>query len=233
MMTPVIRLYRDTDRAAVAEICVRTAAAGSDARGLYSDDLLMPEVFALPYLEYAPELAFVVVRPDEEPARDAAPADPADDVLRVDDGRLTGYVIGVADTRDFVAWWERAWGPGFAERHPGAGASPSGRQPGFSEAALLDAGNDPGRMVRGITAGELDRYPAHLHIDLLPENQGRGLGRALMDTLRAALAARGVPGVHLGMDPSNTRARAFYDRYGFQELPSHSPGTPLLGIATA
>ena len=232
----MIRPYRATDRAAVAEVCVRTAAGGSDARGLYSDDLLMPEVFALPYVEYAPELAFVVVRPDEEPARDAVPRDPtgpADDVLRVDDGRLTGYVIGVADTRAFVAWWERAWGPGFAERHPQPGLAPSGREPRFSEAALLDAGKDPRRMVRGITADELDRYPAHLHIDLLPEDQGRGLGRRLMDTLRAALAGRGVPGVHLGMDPANTRARAFYDRYGFQELPSHSPDAPLLGIATA
>lgn len=229
---PAIRPYRASDRAAVAEVCVRTAAAGSDARGLYSDDLLMPEVFALPYVDHAPELAFVVVRPDEELTRDGATADPADDVLHVDDGRLTGYVIGVADTRDFVAWWERAWGPGFAARHPEPGTPPSGREPRFSEPALLDAGKDPGRMVRGITDEELDRYPAHLHIDLLPENQGRGLGRALLDTLRAALAERRVPGVHLGMDPSNTRARAFYDRYGFHELPSHSPGAPLLGIAT-
>ncbi|MFI2102411.1 GNAT family N-acetyltransferase [Isoptericola sp. NPDC019693] len=229
----MIRPYRATDRAAVAEVCVRTAAGGADARGLYSDDLLMPEVFALPYVDHSPELAFVVVRPDDELAADPRPADPADDVLRVDDGRLTGYVIAVADTRAFVSWWERAWAPGFAERHPRAGAAPAGREPAFSEAALLDAGKDPGRMVRGISAEELDRYPAHLHIDLLPENQGRGLGRRLMDTLRAALAERGVPGVHLGMDPANSRARAFYDRYGFHELPSHSPGAPLLGIATA
>jgi len=228
----VIRTYRASDRAAVAEVCVRTAAGGADARGLYSDDLLMPEVFALPYVEYAPELAFVVVRPDSELDGEAA-ADPADGVLRVDDGRLTGYVIGVADTRDFVSWWERSWGPGFAERYPEAGSSPTGREPKFAEPALVAAGKDPGRMVRGLTEDELDRYPAHLHIDLLPENQGQGMGRKLMDTLRSALAEHGVPGVHLGMDPANTRARAFYDRYGFHELPSHSPGSPLLGIATA
>ncbi|MFE7408371.1 GNAT family N-acetyltransferase [Isoptericola sp. NPDC057559] len=232
----MIRRYRPTDRAAVAEVCVRTAAGGGDARGLYSDDLLMPEVFALPYVDHSPDLAFVVVRPEDELGRDLhgeSPADPADDVLRVEDGRLTGYVIGVADTREFASWWGQAWGPGFAARHPEPGASPTGREPGFPEAALLDAGRDGGRMVRGLTAGELDGYPAHLHIDLLPENQGQGLGRTLLDTLRSALAARGVPGVHLGMDPANTRARAFYDRYGFHELPSHSPDAPLLGIATA
>ena len=60
-------------------ICLRTAAGGGDATGVYSDDALMPEVFALPYVEYAPELAFVV-----------------DDGR---DGRAVGYVIGVADTR--------------------------------------------------------------------------------------------------------------------------------------
>ena len=67
---------------------------------------------------------------------------------------------------------------------------------------------------------ELAEYPAHLHIDLLPELQGQGFGRRLIDTLRAALAARGVPAVHLGMDAANTGARAFYDRLGFHELPS-------------
>ena len=37
-------------------------------------------------------------------------------------------------------------------------------------------------------------YPAHLHIDLLPELQGQGWGRRLIDTLVAALRERGVRG---------------------------------------
>ncbi len=51
---------------------------------------------------------------------------------------------------------------------------------------------------------EVDDYPAHLHIDLLPELQGQGFGRRLIDTLRGALAERGVAAVHLGMDAANT-----------------------------
>lgn len=221
----MIRTYRPADRRALAEICVRTAAAGGDARGLYSDDALMPEVFALPYAEYAPELAFVVVHPDE--------SDPdVDDPLRVEDGRLVGYVIGVADTAAFVDWWKRVWGPDFAARHPEPGAPQMpGAQPSFPEAGLLAAGTDPTRML--IPADELAAYPAHLHIDLLPEAQRQGLGRQLIDTLRAALAERGVPGVHLGYDKNNVAARAFYDRLGFTELPSSRPDAPLLGIATS
>jgi ribosomal protein S18 acetylase RimI-like enzyme len=204
---PFIRPYRPADRDDVSVICLRTAAGGGDATGLYSDDALMPEVFALPYLEYAPDLAFVV---------DGG------------DGRALGYVIGVADTRAFVEWWKREWAPGFRRRHPAPGP-PTGREPGFTEAQLIDAGANPDRML----IAEVDAYPAHLHIDLLPQLQGRGMGRRLIDTLRAALAERGVPAVHLGMDAANTAARAFYDRLGFHELPSSRADAPLLGIATS
>ncbi|MGI9822667.1 GNAT family N-acetyltransferase [Agromyces sp. Marseille-Q5079] len=204
---PFIRGYRPEDRADVARICLLTAAGGSDASGVYSDDALMPEVFALPYVTYAPELAFVV-----------------DDGA----GRAVGYIIGVADTAAFIDWWKREWTSGFVSRHPAPGPATS-HTPTFTEADLLKAGADPERMR---VAG-LDEYPAHLHIDLLPELQGKGFGRRLIDVLRDALAARGVPGVHLSMDPDNTNARAFYDRLGFHELAAHRPTSPLLGIATA
>ncbi|PFG43184.1 acetyltransferase (GNAT) family protein [Isoptericola jiangsuensis] len=217
-----IRPYRPGDRAAVAEVCVRTAAGGGDARGLYSDDSLMPDVYALPYVDHSPDLAFVVVEP-------GAAAD--DDPLRVDDGRMLGYIIAVADTAGFADWWETSWSPLFRERHPQARPS-SGPTPGYSEAALVRDGTDPGRMVRGLRGGELETHPAHLHIDLVPDAQGRGLGRRLMDTLLGALAEQGVPGVHLGYDPKNVAARAFYDRLGFSELPSHRAEAPLLGLAT-
>ncbi|MCD5347953.1 N-acetyltransferase [Agromyces sp. S2-1-8] len=200
-----IRPYRPADRDDVALVCLRTAAAGGDATGVYSDDTLMPEVFALPYVEYAPELTFVVA----------------------DEQRAAGYVMAVADTADFVEWWRREWAPGFAARHPVA-APPTEHAPAFTEAALIDAGVHPERML----IPELDRYPAHLHIDLLPELQGQGWGRRLIDTVRGALAERGVAALHLGLAAENTGARAFYDRLGFHELPSSTPASPKLGVAT-
>lgn len=203
--SPVIRPYRPSDREAIAEICLLTAAGGGDATGIYSDDALMPEVYALPYVDHAPALAFVVD----------------------DGGRVGGYVLGVADTAAFIEWYAREWAPGFRSRHPQPGA-PTAHHPAYTEAQLIADGSDPERM----RIPELDAYPAHLHIDLLPEYQGRGLGRRLIDALRAALAERGVPAVHLGLDPANTRALAFYRRLGFHELPSSRPEAPRLGIAT-
>lgn len=210
MTEPAIRPYRVTDRADVADVCVRTAAAGGDARGLYSSDLLMPDVYALPYVDHSPDLAWVVEH----------------------EGRASGYLLAVADTSAFVRWWAREWTPGFIARHPAPGP-PTGREPRYPEAHLLRDGADPERMVRGLRHGELTTHPAHLHIDLLPVLQRRGLGSRLIDRLRTALAERGVPGVHLGHATENTAAATFYARYGFVELPSSTPRAPLLGITTA
>ena len=61
-------------------------------------------------------------------------------------------------------------------------------------------------------------YPSHLHIDLLPDAQGQGAGRRLIETLTTSLAAHGSPGVHLGVAVRNQNARAFYERVGFTEF---------------
>lgn len=197
---PHIRPYRPTDRARLAEICVRTGARGNDATGVYSDDLLLGEVYVLPYVEFAPDLAFVVASDDDE---------------------ALGYSVGVADTDAFIEWYEREWAPGFRERHPLPGRD-------AAETRLLIDGATPERM----RLAELERYPAHLHIDLLPDLQGLGFGRRLIETLLAALGEQGAGAVHLVMDPANTNARAFYDRLGFVELASSTGSATVLGIAT-
>jgi ribosomal protein S18 acetylase RimI-like enzyme len=65
---------------------------------------------------------------------------------------------------------------------------------------------------------ELVDYPAHLHIDLLPDYQGKGFGRALINTWLAGANAAGAPAAFLNMDPANLRARRFYEKVGFREI---------------
>ncbi|HUG86762.1 MAG TPA: hypothetical protein VMM13_19490, partial [Euzebya sp.] len=60
MPTPRIRHVQAGDLADVYDVCVRTADAGADARGVYRDDDLMPDIFAGPYVALEPELAFVL-----------------------------------------------------------------------------------------------------------------------------------------------------------------------------
>jgi ribosomal protein S18 acetylase RimI-like enzyme len=196
-----IRPYRPDDRDDVYRICVLTGESGGDATGLYPPRLI-PDVYAGPYLELEPDLAFVV-----------------------DTGSgVAGYVIGTSDTRAFVERYRDEWLPGFTARYPRPEPGTVPRH--VSE--MIDAGLRPERML----IPEVDEYPAHLHIDILPELQGAGWGRALIGTLLDTLAGRGIQRLHLSMSPANTGARAFYDRLGFTELPSSTPTGPVLGIST-
>ncbi|WP_062524803.1 GNAT family N-acetyltransferase [Demequina rhizosphaerae] len=119
-----------------------------------------------------------------------------------DGGEARGYVLGTSDTGAFQRWFVEEWwprvGPTHAERTP-------------DDAWLLPSAADPGRML----IPQLAAYPAHLHIDLLPDQQGRGAGRALVDAACRLLAGRGVPGVHLVAERANAGAQAFYPRVGF------------------
>lgn len=142
-------------------------------------------------------------------------------VFVVDDGqRAAGYILGSANTARFVERYRTEWLPTFSRKYSHT------EPPKTSDEIIRHLGFTPERML----IPELDGYPAHLHIDLLPELRGRGYGRALMTEFVAALRARGVPGLHLSMNPANHGARAFYDRLGFRELPSSPPDAPLLGI---
>lgn len=201
---PHVRAYRPTDLAALYDICVRTADAGGDARGLYRSDELMGDLFAAPYAVLEPEHAHVL-----------------DD----GSGAAVGYVVGTADTARFVQRYRQVWIPRLAGRYP-LPADP----PVSPDDAMLALHHHPERML----VPELAGWPAHLHIDLLPAWQGRGWGRRLMSTLLDGLRSAGVPAVHLGMLTANTGARRFYDRLGFEviEVADAGPAT-YLGRNTA
>ena len=180
---PRIRPATLDDEQHIARICLLTGADGGNATGLFADDLVLADVFALPYL-YGPScLAWVV------------------DV----GGEARGYVVAAADTEAFQRWFSGEWWP---ERGPLHEPKTDGDAWLHAEAA------DPARLLSDAVAD----FPAHLHIDLLPDLQGAGWGRRLIDTLVAQLADQGVMGVHLVVARANLGARAFYSKVGFARI---------------
>ena len=168
-----IRPYRPSDDDALLDVCVRTADSGGDATGLFTDDRLWGDIFAVPYAHRHPDLARVV---------EAA------------DGRVIGYIVATDDTDAFEQWFRDEWWPTKTAQYPLSGEAEPTRQDRMIGYA---AGRAPGAEQHAA------EYPAHLHIDLLPETQGQGLGRRLIESLFTDLRARGVTGLHLGMNPSN------------------------------
>jgi ribosomal protein S18 acetylase RimI-like enzyme len=132
-------------------------------------------------------------------------------VLDDGDGTAVGYVLGAADTRAFEARCEGEWWPPLRARHPkGSGATDL-------DELLITMLHEPHLADESVVAV----YPSHLHIDLLPEAQGRGWGRRLMRAMEDLLAAAGSAGLHLGTSTRNERAIAFYRRLGYVELGSN------------
>lgn len=66
-----------------------------------------------------------------------------------------------------------------------------------------------------------NEYPAHLHIDVLPEYQRMGLGHKMVDALCAHLKSKGIKGVMLTVGKDNKVGQGFYKKYGFTLLESN------------
>jgi ribosomal protein S18 acetylase RimI-like enzyme len=59
-----------------------------------------------------------------------------------------------------------------------------------------------------------DRFPAHLHINVSPSFQARGIGASLVDRFCAELKRKGIRGVH-AVSSTGQRNLDFYRRNGF------------------
>jgi ribosomal protein S18 acetylase RimI-like enzyme len=120
---------------------------------------------------------------------------------------IEGYVLACSDTREFEEWCEAHWWPQLRAQYPVDGGHPLDK---WMTRLLHEPPHSPDVVVAA--------HPVHLHIDLLPSAQGRGLGRELIEWLCEELARRNVAGVHLGMSADNAGAIAFYERLGFETL---------------
>lgn len=61
-------------------------------------------------------------------------------------------------------------------------------------------------------------YPAHLHINILPQYQSNGIGTHLITRFCNRLKEENIEGVMLVVDTDNTGARRFYEKNGFDIL---------------
>ncbi|MGG1518201.1 GNAT family N-acetyltransferase [Paenibacillus oryzisoli] len=74
-------------------------------------------------------------------------------------------------------------------------------------------------------------YPAHLHINILPEYQRSGYGRLLLSAYEENLRSRGVRGYHLGTGANNLKGISFYTKHGLELLHTvYKDGQPVTSI---
>jgi ribosomal protein S18 acetylase RimI-like enzyme len=251
VQTVEVRPYEPADRAAVREICFLTGYLGEPVDWLWPDRESFADMFASG-VDVEPSSAYVALaRGAGVPLPGAAPAPPGAGGVpsggagvpsgtggvpsarvhgpaeRPSSGtaassQVVGYLLGFVDAR-------REPDPALvAARH----ALRRGLllRPGMARVLrravrdLVTDGVRSGRLPRPIV--DHDRHPACLHVDLLPEARGQGVGRRLVAGFLDRLASLGVPGCHLVTFAENTGAIAFFSSLGFERLgePVPAPG---------
>jgi GNAT superfamily N-acetyltransferase len=190
-----VRRYAEADRAQLLALSGR-AGEGAPTASLWGHEESAAAVYLTPYLDFEPESVFVAVV-DGEPAGYLA-------------GSLGTAVPSESARMDRAIREHRL----FLRRGPAL----------FFARSLLDMAG--AALRRQPTAGELDdpRWPAHLHINLLPRARGTGAAAALMERWLDRLRDTGTPGCYLQTLVENARAVRFFERMGFV---AHGP-TPLV-----
>ena len=167
----VIRSYRPGDEPGANHVCFKTGDYGKDGEPFYREDPdALGRIFVEPYLAYEPKFALIL-----------------------EDGQgVCGYAMGALDSRVFFDRYEREWRPGLCSRFP----EPTGDPASWSRVQTVYSWyHHPDYFM----PEPYDRYPSHLHIDLLPRAQGRGFGRRMLGEVMDRLRACGSPGAHLGV----------------------------------
>ncbi len=181
------------DLPAIYRICLKTADSGGDATNIEDDPDQPGHLYAGPYVALEPEHSVVLDGPNG----------------------VAGFAVGALDTVAFYHRMERDWLPALRARTPHPGEDPT-----------LWHGSDRRRWQihqrRSEPAALLERYPSHIHINLLAEARGGGWGRMALEGVLQRLAEAGSPGMHLGVARINLNARAFYKALGLEELPGQS-----------
>lgn len=198
-----LRRARPEDRAAAYRVCLLTGDSGRDATHLHRDPDALGNVYVGAYFAFEPDFAFVLE----------------------DAGGICGYTLGALDSRTFYRRYVAEWLPPLRALRP----PPQGDRATWNrDQQLWHLYHHPDIYLPAEEAA----YPSHLHIDLLPRAQGRGLGQEMMRVLLGTLATHGSPGVHLAMALDNYRAARFYAKLGFHEL-ARNADTLFLGRALA
>jgi ribosomal protein S18 acetylase RimI-like enzyme len=191
-----IRTFEERDRDELRALFGR-AGEGTPSGSLWGHEESEAAIYLTPYMDLEPDSLFVAVV----------------------DGSLAGYLAGCLDSSAMPSESARM---AAAIRRYRLILRP--KPVAFFARAMLDQARSA--LSRQPTAGDFTdpRWPAHLHIDLVPPARGRGVGTALMNRWFDRLRETDSPGCHLQTLVENTRAVRFFERMGFER---HG-GTPLV-----
>lgn len=199
MRTITISNYRRKYRKDIIDICYKTGYLGEDlsGRNIFDDKKMFFLCVCSYYLNYEAQNCFVAVD---------------------NNGRAVGYILGTCDSINKSQQYKDKYYKKILLRKL---LVTSWKYP--ESISIVD------KLLNNLQQADIDsailnEYPAHLHINILKEYQGTGLGTRLYLEFEKHLKDQGVKGIHLETSSVNYKAVPFYNKLGYQVL-EESKGT--------
>ena len=226
----VLRAAVESDRTALYNVCLRTGDSGDDASHIFSIPALLGSIYVGPYLSNQTQFAFSLVLGQEDEEKNS--------ILSA--GDIGGYVLGCLDTLAFNKWCHKEWWPQqrclclplksamnkqdlelytMEVENPMVLSCSHDMHAADAKLDLASCETQDGGITGEGYMHILQQYPSHMHIDIMPQCQGKGYGAIMINRLLGKLRENHSKGVHLQMSSANTRAYRFYvHKLGFELL---------------
>ncbi len=188
-----VRPFAPGDREALLQIGADTAFFGAPIETYLDDRRIFMDGFYAYYTHFEPHHAWVAVQEDQ----------------------VVGFLTGCVDTQAYKRVLLRKIIPRLLLR-VALLRYRMGRKTWVYVARMARAYLWPGSQEP-----DLSGYPAHLHINVLPQARGQGLGGQLISAYLQQLAALKIGGVHLHTTSYNRPACHLYERMGFSIIHAH------------
>jgi len=187
----IVRSYQSQDREAVRKIACDTADMGEPVENFFGDREVVADLLTRYYTDYESESLWVAEY----------------------EGKVIGYLTGCLDSRRYfrVMAWRLV--PQIVIKSILRGVFL--RQ---DTLRLFRATIKTGWLGGFRRRIPLDKYPAHLHMNVQKGFRSQDVGKRLVERFIEQVEVRGLCGVHLAVREDNVRARKFFEHLGFIEL---------------
>lgn len=182
----IIRTVHPSDYEALKQISVQTAAEQNPLTTAINNPEFISDVLISGYLELEPELFYVVET----------------------EGQVVGYLTGSDDSNGFARRYMGAIFPRIALNFFKFGIFKNIAVLDYLLRAGLQATKNSGKRNKAVKD-----FPAHFHINLLPDYRRYGWGGQLVEIFLNELRSRKVKGVHLAT--ISDAGKNFFKKSGF------------------
>ena len=185
-----IRSFKNSDIQGILKICYRTGYMGESLhnRDIFNDVKLFGYLFCIYYPYYEPDNVFLAVDQND---------------------KIVGYIMGTDNSKKQEDMFKRKMVLKIAIR---ALLYTSWKYRESFKALMFFIKN---LSLKSQPKNLYKEYPAHLHMNVLPEYQHMGIGSKLINVFEKHIKEKGVQGIHLRTSNNNIKALPFYEKKGY------------------